>query len=140
MAKNKTTATRTSVTAFVSGIADADRRRDLKAVMAMLREITGKRPVMWGPSIVGYGRYHYRYDSGREGDFFTAGVSPRARNLTVYLMPGGKPYAALLKKLGKHRLGKSCLYINRLDDVDTGVLKELMTRAYKDMCAKYGDD
>ncbi|MEO0997225.1 MAG: DUF1801 domain-containing protein [Pseudomonadota bacterium] len=140
MAKNKTTATRASVTAFVNGIADADRRRDLKAVMAMLREITGKRPVMWGPAIIGYGRYHYRYDSGREGDFFKAGVSPRARDLTVYLMPGGERYAAPLKKLGKHRLGKSCLYIKRLQDVDTGVLQELMARAYADMCKKYGDD
>ncbi len=136
--KNKTVATKASVSDFVRGVADASKRADLKAVMAMMRKATGKRATMWGASIVGFGRYEYRYDSGREGDSCIVGVSPRAANLTIYIMPGFKTYGALLKKLGKHKTSTSCLYIKRLSDVDTEVLQALIQRSVDDMNAKYG--
>lgn len=93
---------------------------------------------MWGPSIVGFGEYHYKYESGREGDFLITGFSPRKSALTIYIMPGFTRYEALMEKLGKHRTGKSCLYINRLDDVDLSVLEELVTRSVEYMTEKYG--
>lgn len=93
---------------------------------------------MWGPSIVGFGEYHYKYESGREGDFLITGFSPRKSALTIYIMPGFARYEALMDKLGKHRTGKSCLYINRLDDVDLSVLEELVTRSVEYMTEKYG--
>lgn len=93
---------------------------------------------MWGPSIVGFGEYHYKYESGREGDFLITGFSPRKSALTIYIMPGFARYEALMAKLGKHRTGKSCLYINRLDDVDLSVLEELVTRSVEYMTEKYG--
>lgn len=93
---------------------------------------------MWGPSIVGFGEYHYKYESGREGDFLITGFSPRKSALTIYIMPGFTRHAALMGKLGKHRTGKSCLYINRLDDVDLEVLEELVSRSVEYMTEKYG--
>ena len=93
---------------------------------------------MWGTSIVGFGEYHYKYESGREGDFLITGFSPRKSAFTIYIMPGFARYEALMDKLGKHRTGKSCLYINRLDDVDLSVLEELVTRSVEYMTEKYG--
>lgn len=93
---------------------------------------------MWGPSIVGFGEYRYKYESGREGDFLITGFSPRKSALTIYIMPGFARYEALMDKLGKHRTGKSCLYINRLDDVDLSVLEELVTCSVEYMTEKYG--
>lgn len=92
---------------------------------------------MWGPSIVGFGRYHYRYDSGREGDFLACGFSPRKANMTVYIMPGYQDYGEILGRLGKHRVGKSCLYINRLADVDLAVLEELIRVGLRDLDARW---
>lgn len=134
---NKTVATRASVTDFVRSVDDPQKRRDLKTIMAMMRRATGKRATMWGPSIVGFGRYDYRYETGREGSAFLTGASPRKQALTVYIMPGFSEYAALLKKLGKHKSSKSCLYIKRLSDVDEAVLEQLIARSVRDMKARY---
>lgn len=125
----KTKATGASVKDFLARIEDPERRKDCEAVAAMMRKATGSAPKMWGPGIVGFGKYHYRYASGREGDWFVAGFSPRKGELTLYLMGGLQAHAALMKKLGKHKTGKSCLYIKRLADVDPDVLRTLINKA-----------
>ena len=131
MAELKTQPTNESVKDFIDGIADERRRRDCRTVMKIMKRVTKAAPKMWGSSIVGYGSYHYRYASGREGEWFTAGFSPRAQSLTLYIMSGFRQYASLLKKLGKHTTGKSCLYIKRLDDIDLEVLEELIERSVR---------
>ncbi|MEL7537120.1 MAG: DUF1801 domain-containing protein [Pseudomonadota bacterium] len=136
-ATNKTAPNVGSVTEFLKSVDNASRRAEARTVMRLLRKITGKRPVMWGSSIIGYDRYHYRYQSGREGEWPMIGLSPRAQNLTIYIMPGFKPFSALMKRLGKHKTGKSCLYLKRLDDVDEAVLVDLMTAAYAWMREHY---
>ncbi|MEM7283324.1 MAG: DUF1801 domain-containing protein [Pseudomonadota bacterium] len=135
--QNKTVKNNQSVTEFVNGITDPKRKKDCKAVAKIMREATGKRAKMWGTTIVGYGEYHYKYDSGREGDHMITGFSPRKQNLTVYIMPGFSNYQPLMKKLGKHKTGKSCLYINSLEDVDSSVLAQLIKRSVTDMRKKY---
>lgn len=137
MADNKTRATKASVTDFVNGIEPAERRKDVKKVAAMMRRATGKRARMWGSSIVGYGEYHYKYDSGREGDFMITGYSPRKQALTVYIIPGFSHFDAEMKKLGKYKTGRSCLYIKRLSDVDEKVLERLITKSVKHMHKHY---
>ena len=137
MADNKTRPTRASVTAFMSAIGDRQMRADAMKVAAMMRRATGKRARMWGPSIVGYGSYHYRYASGREGDFMITGFSPRKQALTVYIMPGFSRFEELMAKLGKYKTGKSCLYIRRLADVDEAVLERLIGESVRYMRAHY---
>ena len=137
MAENKTQPTRRSVTALINGIDDKQKRADAKKIAAMMRKATGARAARWGPSIVGYGRYHYRYESGREGDFMLTGFSPRKQALTVYIIPGFKPFESLMKKLGKYKTGKSCLYIKRLSDVDERVLERLIAESVKYMRKNY---
>jgi len=137
MAENKTQPTRRSVTALINGIDDKQKRADAKKIAAMMRKATGARAAMWGPSIVGYGRYHYRYESGREGDFMLTGFSPRKQALTVYIIPGFKSFESLMKKLGKYKTGKSCLYIKRLSDVDERVLERLIAESVKYMRKNY---
>jgi hypothetical protein len=129
MAELKTRPTGEPVQAFLDGIEDEKKRQDSYALLALMREVTGEEPVMWGDSIVGFGRYHYRYASGREGDWFLAGFSPRKQNLTLYIMAGFDEYDDLLEDLGKFKTGKACLYIKRMEDVDTGVLKELVRQS-----------
>ncbi len=126
MTEPKTRKTKASVEAYVRGIEDPERRRDVRAVMKMMESVTGEKPHMWGPSIVGYGSYHYEYASGREGDWFVTGFSSRKQALTLYLMTGFEGRKNLLAKLGKHKTGKSCLYIKRLSDIDTDVLRALI--------------
>ena len=125
MAELKTKPNNASVAEFLKGV-DPNRKADCQTLKKLMQEVTGKRPKMWGDSIVGFGSYHYKYDSGREGDFFVTGFSPRKQNLTLYIMSGFSRYPALMKKLGKHTTGRSCLYIKRLDDVDMDVLRELI--------------
>ena len=137
MAGNKTRPTRASVTAFINAIGDRQMRADAKKVAAMMRRATGKRAQMWGPGIVGYGSYHYRYESGREGDFMITGFSPRKQALTVYIMPGFGHFDKLMAKLGKYKTGKSCLYIKRLGDIDEAVLEELIRESVSYMRAHY---
>jgi hypothetical protein len=137
MADNKTRPTRASITAFMSAIEDPAMRADARKVAAMMRRATGKRATLWGPSIVGYGSYHYRYDSGREGDFLITGFSPRKQALTVYIMPGFSHFKDLMARLGKYKTGKSCLYIRRLADIDVAVLERLILESVKYMRANY---
>ncbi len=137
MADNKTRPTGASVTAFMAAISDRAMRADAKKVAAMMRRATGKRARMWGPSIVGYGSYHYRYASGGEGDFMITGFSPRKRALTVYIMPGFSRFDTLMSKLGKYRTGKSCLYIRRLTDVDETVLEQIIEESVGHIRAHY---
>lgn len=122
----KTQPTRASVSAFVGAITDADLRRDCHTLVRLMRTATGAPPKMWGASIVGFGNYHYKYASGREGDWFLTGFSPRQQALTIYLMTGFVPQAALVRKLGKFKTGKSCLYVKTLADIDLDVLSELL--------------
>lgn len=137
MSELKTRKTGASVTAFLRSVEDPDRRRDCRRIAAMMRAATGARPAMWGPSMVGYGRYHYRYASGREGGWFECGYAPRAQNIVVYIMPGFGPFEPLMKRLGKYRTGKSCLYIKRLDDVDTDVLSKLIAESVVEIRRRY---
>jgi hypothetical protein len=137
VAENKTQATGASVAAFINSIDDKQQRADARKVAAMMRKATGKRAKMWGPSIVGYGAYHYKYASGREGDFLMTGFSPRKQALTVYVIPGFTPFEALMNKLGKYKTGKSCLYIKRLSDVDEKILEQLIDRSVKHMREHY---
>ena len=137
MSGNKTKPTGASVDAFLDSLADAQMQADCRAVAAMMAEVTGSEPRLWGSSIVGFGSYHYRYASGREGDFMLAGFAPRKRALTLYIMAGFAEYADLLARLGKHTTGKSCLYVKRLADVDQAVLRELVTRSVRYIRQKY---
>lgn len=133
MAELKTKATRASVSAFLETIPDANRRRDCKALVRMMKKATKARPKMWGASIVGFGDVHYRYASGREIDWFRAGFSPRKDALTLYLTSGAgwRNQADLMAKLGKHKTGKGCLYIKQLSDIDVKVLERLIGRSVK---------
>jgi hypothetical protein len=137
MAELKTRKTGASVRDFLDQIEDESRRRDAKTVARMMKRVTGARPEMWGPSIVGYGKYHYVYKSGREGDWMLAGFSPRKQALTLYIMSGFKGHAGLMKRLGKHSTGKSCLYIKRLEDVDLEVLEELIAASVEAVRQRY---
>lgn len=137
MAENKTKPNSASVAAFLNTIDDARKRSDAKKIGAMMRRATGKRATMWGPSIVGYGKYHYKYDSGHQGDWALVGYSPRKQNLVVYIGPGFKPFSSLMKKLGNYKTGKSCLYLNKLDDVDEAVLEKLIGDSVKLMKKRY---
>lgn len=127
MAELKTKPTDRSVAAFLEGLADESRRKDCREILRIMKRVTGKQPRMWGPSIVGFGSHHYRYESGREGDWFLTGFSPRKRDLTLYVMAGFKRHDALMAKLGKYKTGKACLYLGKLEDVDTKVLEELVS-------------
>ncbi len=137
MAELKTKPTATSVSAFVSAVEDEQMRRDARKLLALMKQVTRKRPRMWGTSIVGFGSYHYKYKSGREGDWPVTGFSPRKNALTIYIMPGFTRYRPLLKKLGKYTTGKSCLYLKKLEDVDEKVLRQLVTRSVTDMKKLY---
>ena len=127
MAELKTKVTKASVEKFLDGIKDEKKREDCHQLLKILKKATKSEPKMWGPSIIGFGDHHYVYESGREGDWFLAGFSPRAQNLTLYMMGGWDN--ATLKKLGKYKTGKGCLYINKLEDVDVKVLNELIAKS-----------
>ena len=131
MAELKTKESTASVSAFLKSISDKQRRQDATAVAAMMESLTRTKPKMWGTSIVGYGTQHYKYASGREGEWFRTGFSPRKDSLTVYITSGFEQYPDLMEKLGKYKTGKSCLYIRKLSDVDQKVLKQLISRSLK---------
>lgn len=137
MSENKTKPTEVSVDEFIADVPHPTRQADARILDAMFRRITGYEPRMWGPTIIGYGQYHYVYDSGREGDSLAAGFSPRKANLSIYIMPGYQDYSEMLSRLGKHKIGKACLYINKLADVDLDVLEELIRAGLKDLDAKW---
>ena len=122
----KTQPTKASVTAFINAITDDPRRRDCQTLVKLMGEVTREKPKMWGASIVGFGSRHYKYETGREGDWFLTGFSPRKQDLTLYIIPSVNSYPAILNRLGKHKTGVSCLYIKKLADVDLTVLRELI--------------
>jgi hypothetical protein len=130
MAKEvKTKETAASVEKFLDAVPDEQRRDDCYAVLSLMQKITKEKPKMWGASIVGFGSYHYKYDSGHEGDMCITGFSPRKQNLTLYILPGFERYELLMSKLGKYKTGKSCLYIKRLADIDEKVLEKLIAES-----------
>jgi hypothetical protein len=133
MAEQKTKPTGASVEKFINQVADETRREDCFTVARIMEEITGHKPKMWGPSIVGFGSYYYKYASGHEGEWPIAAFSPRKSELTVYIMPGFEHYQDLMGQLGKYRTGKSCLYIKRLSDVHVPTLKKLIRESVKKM-------
>lgn len=137
---NKTTlTTKVDPRDFIAAVENDQRRADALAALALFEHVTGLKPQMWGPTIIGFGRYHYKYESGREGDFMLTGFSPRKANLVFYIMPGYSDEARQdkLARLGKHKLGKACLYINKLSDVDEDVLAEIIADGVAEMREKY---
>lgn len=132
----KTKATDASVLKFLKGVSEERMRKDALALIEVMREITKQEPVMWGPSIIGFGRYHYKYESGHEGESCAAGFSPRKAALTLYVMPGFPKYDELMKTLGKYKHGKSCIYVKSLDDLHMPTLKKLIRESYKHITTK----
>ncbi len=137
MAENKTQVTEIDPAAFVASVEHPTRRADAEVLLDLMERVTGCAPKMWGPSIVGFGRYHYRYESGREGDFMLTGFSPRKSNLVLYVLPGYDDIGDQLADLGKHRIGKSCLYVNKLADIDLDVLERIIADGVDTMRATY---
>ena len=135
MAENKTKLTKVSVSAFIDQLTDQTRRTDARKLVRLMQDATGEKPKMWGPSIIGFGSYHYKYDSGREGDMPLIGFSPRKAATVLYMTTAESK--ALLAKLGKYTSGKSCLYIKKLADVDQAVLEALVGKAVTVMRARY---
>ena len=136
-AKNKTQKTTVTPESFLGNITPAQKQEDCFSLLKTMKDITGLTPKMWGPSLIGFGDYHYKYESGREGDSFRIGFSPRAQNLSIYIMPGYQDFDDELSRLGKHKMGKSCLYIKRLSDVDETVLHEMLVKGLSLMEEKY---
>jgi hypothetical protein len=133
MAEPKTKKNDASVEAFLNDVADEKKRQDSFAILGLMRQVTGFEPVMWGDSIVGFGSYHFKYASGREGEWMLVGFSPRKQNLTLYIMSGFDQYESLTESLGKYKTGKSCLYIKKLEDVDRATLEELVRQSVEHM-------
>ena len=130
MPENKTKQTNISVDKFLNGV-EEKKRNDAYEIIDMMKKITREEPKMWGPSMIGFGSYHYKYESGREGDMFIAGFSPRKANIVLYCMSVTTEFPELTERLGKHKSGGGCLYINKLEDVDTKLLKQLITESVK---------
>lgn len=138
MSDLKTKPGRGSVVTFLNSIDDEQKRNDTYMLLNLMEEVSGEKPLMWGASIIGFGTYHYKYESGREGDWFLTGFSPRKHNFSIYIMSGFSNYDELMGKLGKHKTGKSCLYVNRLSDIEIEVLNQLVRESVKYMKQKYG--
>ena len=137
MSENKTVKTDGSVKSFLAAIQHPTRARDAQTLLALFEKITGYPAKMWGPSIIGFGQYHYVYDSGREGDFCATGFSPRKANQSIYIMPGYHDYSEILSRIGKYKKGKACLYVNKIADIDIDVLEELIRAGLRDLDAKW---
>lgn len=137
MAEDQTKATALSVEEFIAGVEDPKRREDAARLVALLEDETGEPATMWGSSIVGFGRYHYRYDSGHEGDAALVGFSPRKANLVLYMMADEPERTERLARLGKHKSGKGCIYVNRLADLDETVLREMARASIETLKARY---
>ncbi len=133
MAELKTKPTEENVESFLNGISDEKKRQDSLVILELFKKITQKEPRMWGSSIVGFGHYHYHYDSGREGDWFVTGFSPRKDAITLYLVYGLERFDDLMSKLGKYKTGKACLYIKKVEDINLDVLSELIKRSVETM-------
>ncbi len=137
MSESKTQQNDASVEAFLDGIEHTKRQEDTRAVCEMMTRATGWKAKMWGKTIIGFGAYDYKYESGRGGRWMMVGLSPRKTSLTVYIMPGFSPFPQLMGKIGKHKTGKSCLYINKLEDVDQLVLEQLIVQSIDVMKGRY---
>ena len=137
MAELKTQKNNASVTEFLNGVENEKRKQDSFVALDIIKKITNSEPSMWGASMVGFGSYHYKYASGREGDWFVVGFSPGKQNLTIYIMSGFSKYDEIMSRLGKFKTGKSCLYINKLEDIDLNVLEELIVASVNYMKTKY---
>ena len=135
MAENKTKPGTENIEKFLSSIPDQNKREDCMVLIEMMKKASGKDPVLWGGTMIGFGDYHYKYESGREGDIFMIGFAPRKQNLVIYNM-GGFEEVEEMKKLGKHKMGKGCLYIDKLSDIDQPALKKLIEKSYKKMLKK----
>jgi len=133
MGTTMTVKTEVEVADFIAAVEHKTRHADALTLDALFRDITGWTPKMWGPTIIGYGEYHYKYETGHEGDCLATGFSPRKANLVLYIMPGYQNYGEMLDRLGKHKLGKACLYINKLADIDLAVLREIITAGLTDL-------
>lgn len=138
MSQNKTQPTDQSVKTFIDSLDDQQKIADSYSLLDLMKEVTGCEPKMWGPSIIGFDQYHYKYESGREGNFLKVGFSPRKRELSIYLMCSFENNEDLMSKLGKHRTGKSCLYVKRLEDINMDVLRDLVQESVKYVDKKYG--
>lgn len=139
MADLKTQQNERDIVEFLNGVENEQRKADSFELLELFSRLTGEKPKMWGDSIVGFGTYHYKYSSGREGDWFLTGFSPRKQNLTIYIMPGFERYDGIMERLGKYKTGSSCLYVNKLTDVDRALLEELVVTSVKDMKKIYGN-
>lgn len=137
MYEAKTKPTKITAAAYIKGIEDETRRKDCRTLVTIMSRVTGCKPVMWGPSIVGFDKYHYKYDSGHEGECCITGFASRKGDISVYLVPGSGQAKALLAKLGRHKMAKACLYIRRLEDVDLAVLEQLITIGVAEVKRKY---
>jgi hypothetical protein len=137
MAELNTKKTEESVTKFLNAVEDETKRKDCFEILEMMQQATGLQPKMWGTSIVGFGSYHYKYESGHEGDMCMIGFSPRKQNIAIYGMGGEERNEDILKALGKHKTGKGCLYINKLSDVNTDVLKNIFKASFEYLKMKY---
>jgi hypothetical protein len=137
MAELKTKPTNISVETYLNNITDEQRRRDCCTILDIMKKAAGKEPVMWGNNIVGFGSYHYKYQSGREGDWFLTGFSSAKNHLTLYIMSGFQNYEELLSKLGKYKTGQSCLYIKNLKNLDINILTELINQSLRDVSGRY---
>jgi len=137
MTQNKTHETAQAVTDFLATVDHPTRAADAQTLLQLFSRVTGHAPKMWGPTIIGFGQYHYTYDSGREGDCCATGFSPRKANLSIYVMPGYADYSEILSRLGKHKMGKACLYVNKLADIDLAVLEELIRTGLDDLGKKW---
>lgn len=137
MAALKTKPTKVSVASFLNNVDGDERRADCRALVKMMKRVTGAQPRMWGPGIVGFGKYHYKYASGHEGDMCIAGFSPRRAALTIYLLPSLLASKQAMQRLGRYKSGKSCLYIKKLSDVDTAVLEELVADSVRQVEEMY---
>ena len=129
MSDLKTQKTRASVKKFLDGVGDEQRRKDCRALARLFEEVMKEKPAMWGPGIVGFGTYHYRYASGREGDWFQAGFAPRKDSITIYAMPGFDGYEELMAKLGRYKTGKACIFVKKLEDIHLPTLKKLIRKS-----------
>lgn len=139
MAELKTQPNNQSVTAFIDSVEPEWKRDDARKILKLMQKISGEEPVMWGSAIVGFGKYHYKYESGREGDWFLTGFSPRKTSLTIYMMAGYKGQDELLEKLGKYKKSVGCLYIKKLEDVDLKILEEMTKKSIQSLKERYAE-
>lgn len=130
--QNKTIPTDQDVLDFLANIEDKQQQKDSQTLIGIMQRISGKPPVMWGPSIIGFGLFHYKYESGREGDMPIIGFSPRKGKMTLYIISNAEEYSEIRNRLGKHKASKACIYVNKLSDIDINVLEELLYAAYRD--------